>query len=174
MELADWQRMIDVNLWGVIYGTTAAYKVMLSQGYGHIVNTSSLDGLMPMPMATPYTAAKHAVVGLSTTLRLEAAKLGVKVSVACPGAVKTDILDGATFVGVRREGAIEEISAFKMMEAGDCARAILLGVKRNQAVILDGAIHNRLFWWLHRLSPTLYAALMQVGVSEIRKHRVES
>jgi NAD(P)-dependent dehydrogenase (short-subunit alcohol dehydrogenase family) len=174
LELAHWQRMLAVNLWGVIHGTTAAYKVMLDQGYGHIVNTASLDGLMPMPMAAPYTAAKHAVVGLSTTLRLEAVALGVKVSVACPGAVQTNVLDKAEYVGVRREDAIEDmVSTFKMMKATDCARAILRGVERNKAVILDGAAHNRVFWWLHRLSPTLYSALMRVGVQEMRKHRIE-
>ncbi|MBN1440166.1 MAG: SDR family oxidoreductase [Anaerolineales bacterium] len=174
LTLTDWRRMIDINLWGVIYGTAAAYRVMVAQGSGQIVNTASLDGLMPMPMAAPYTAAKHAVVGLSTTLRMEAADLGIKVSVACPGAVKTNILEGASFVGVKREGAIGEIGAFKMMEPGDCARAILRGVERNRAVILDGAVHNRLFWWLYRLNPDLYAALVKMGVSEIRKHRIQA
>jgi short-subunit dehydrogenase len=166
--------MIVVNLWGVIHGTTVAYSVMLKQGFGHIINTASLDGLMPMPMATPYTTAKHAVVGLSAALRLEAAGLGVKVSVACPGAVQTGVLDAAEFVGVKREGAIDEMSAFKMMDTTVCALAILHGVERNRGIILDGAIHNHLFWWLHRFSPTLYSALMRVGVSEIRKHRIES
>jgi len=174
LELTHWKRMIDVNLWGVIHGTQAAYRVMVKQGDGHIVNTASLDGLMPMPMATPYTAAKHAVVGLSTTLRLEAAALGVRVSVACPGAVQTGVLDTAMYVGIKREEAIEEmLSAFKMMEATDCARAILRGVARNKAIILDGAVHNLFFWWLYRICPSLYNRLMQMGVSEIRKHRIE-
>ena len=168
LELSHWQKMIDVNLWGVINGTTIAYSIMVKQGFGHIVNIASLDGLMPMPMATPYTAAKHAVVGLSTTLRLE-------VSVACPGAVQTSVLEAAEFVGVQREGAIEEIyGATKMMDASHCARAILRGVERNKNVILDGAIHNGVFWWLFRLSPKLYNAFMKIGVSEIRKHRIEA
>ena len=174
MELDHWRRMLDVNLWGAIHGTTAAYRVMVRQGSGHIVNTASLDGLMPMPMATPYTAAKHAVVGLSSALRLEAAELGVKVSVACPGAVRTGVFDAAAYVGIRREEAMAEVlSGFKMMDAADCACAILRGVERNQGVILDGAAHNRLFWWLHRLSPPLYGTLMQEGAKEIRKHRIE-
>jgi NAD(P)-dependent dehydrogenase (short-subunit alcohol dehydrogenase family) len=175
LELSHWKRMLDVNLWGVIHGTQAAYRVMVEQGFGHIINTASLDGLMPMPMATPYTAAKHAVVGLSTALRLEADKLGVRVSVACPGAVQTGVLDTATYVGVKREDAIEEmVSGFKMMDAAVCARSILRGVERNKAIVLDGAVHNRLFWWLYRICPNLFNRLMQVGVSEIRKHRIES
>jgi NAD(P)-dependent dehydrogenase (short-subunit alcohol dehydrogenase family) len=174
IDLELWRRMLDVNLWGVIYGTTAAYRVMVKQGFGHIVNTASLDGLTPMPMATPYTAAKHAVVGLSTALRLEAADLGVKVSVACPGAVQSGIFDTATYAGVRREDVIAEISSgFKMVDAADCARAILRGVERNKAIIMDAA-HNRMFWRLYRLSPTLYSALMREGARKIRALRIES
>ncbi len=171
LTLDHWQRVLDVNLWGVIYGTTAAYRVMVEQGFGHIVNVASLDGLTPMPLATPYTAAKHAVVGLSTALRIEGAELGVKVSVACPGTVQTNILDTAAFVGIKREKAIAEMqSGFKMADPADCARAILRGVERNQAIIIDTRL-NRLFWRLYRLSPSLYAALMQKGVEQMRPLR---
>jgi NAD(P)-dependent dehydrogenase (short-subunit alcohol dehydrogenase family) len=174
LTLDHWQRMIDVNLWGVIHGVQAAYPLMVKQGSGHIVNVASLDGLMPMPMSAPYTAAKHAIVGLSTALRLEAEELGVRVGVACPGTVKTGVLDSAEFIGVQREGAIGEIAAFNMMDADDCARAILRGVARNEQIILDGAVHNRIFWWLYRISPPLYSKLVKVGVREIRKHRLSA
>jgi NAD(P)-dependent dehydrogenase (short-subunit alcohol dehydrogenase family) len=171
LTIEHWRRMIDINLWGVIYGTTAAYQVMVGQGYGHIVNVASLDGLAPMPLAAPYTTAKHAVVGLSTTLRIEGADLGVKVSVACPGAVRTGVLDAAPFIGIRREEAIAEMqSGFKMADPADCARAILRGVERNQAIIMDTRL-NRLFWWLFRLSPALYNRLMQEAAKQIRQLR---
>ncbi len=89
MSLEHWQRIIDVNLWGVIYGTTAAYSIMARQGSGHIINTASLAGLIGYPASTAYAATKSAVIGLSTSLRAEAAGLGVKVSVVCPGYVQT-------------------------------------------------------------------------------------
>src|SRR5690606_9148063 len=69
-----------------------AYPIMLEQRSGHIVNTASLAGLVPMPMGIPYTATKHAVVGLSLGLRAEATGTGVKVSVVCPGFVDTPLL----------------------------------------------------------------------------------
>jgi NAD(P)-dependent dehydrogenase (short-subunit alcohol dehydrogenase family) len=173
MEPIHWQRILEVDLWGVIYGTTAAYRVMLEQGHGHIVNIASLDGLAPMPMSTPYTAAKHGVVGLSTALRLEAEELGIKVSVACPGAVRTEVFDRAAYVGIEAEAVKQEMYAeFSMMEPAQCARNILRGVARNKNIILDGAPHNRVFWWVQRLSPDLYGKLMRVGVDLIRKHRV--
>jgi len=174
LTLDHWRRMLDVNLWGVIYGTTAAYRVMVEQCSGHIVNVASLDGLAPMPLATPYTAAKHAVVGLSTALQIEAADLGVRVSVACPGTVRTNIIDSATFVGINRDEAIAEMqSGFKMADPIDCARAILRGVERNQAIIVDTRL-NRVFWRLHRLSPTLYSALMREGIRQMRPLRKTS
>jgi short-subunit dehydrogenase len=173
LTFEHWQRMLDVNLWGVIYGTTAAYRVMVEQGFGHIINVASLDGLAPMPLAAPYTAAKHAVVGLSTALRIEAADLGIRVSVACPGAVRTSVLDSATFVRIKRKEAIAEMqTGFRMADPIDCARAILRGVERNQAIIIDTRI-NRLFWWLYRQSPRLYSALMLEGARHMRPLRQE-
>lgn len=172
MDLVHWQKMLDVNLWGVIYGTNYAYQVMLKQGHGHIINTASLDGLTPMPMSTPYTAAKHGVVGLSTALRIEAVDLGVKVSVACPGAVRTNVFDRATYVGVDIKAVKKDMLAeFKLLDPAESARNILRGVARNQDIILDSP-QNRMFWWVYRLNPELYGKLMRMGVTMIRKHRL--
>jgi NAD(P)-dependent dehydrogenase (short-subunit alcohol dehydrogenase family) len=173
MDLEHWQRILDVNLWGVIYGTKAAYQVMVKQGFGHIVNTASLGGLIPEPMATAYATTKHAVVGLSTSLRAEAAELGVNVSVVCPGFVQTTALDTATYVGVKREDAISEMSSMKMMDAADCAHVILRGVERNKAIITDTPL-TRLLWRLYRLSPAILGPFLRKGVSDMRALRIES
>ncbi len=93
-ELEDWYRVLDVNLRGVIHGVQAAYPIMLRQGFGHIVNMASGAGLIPSPLVVGYCATKHAVVGLSTSLRIEAAAAGVRVSVLCPGVVRTPALSG--------------------------------------------------------------------------------
>ncbi len=79
MTLAHFERAIDVNLRGVVHGVLAAYPVMTHQGRGHIVNTASLAGLVPAPGITPYSMTKHAVVGLSMSLRAEAQRR------RCPG-----------------------------------------------------------------------------------------
>jgi NAD(P)-dependent dehydrogenase (short-subunit alcohol dehydrogenase family) len=89
--LEPWPRLLEVNLEGVLSGSAAAYAVMVRQGSGHIVNTASLGGLIPSPMLSFYAATKYAVLGFSTSLREEAANLGVKVSVVCPGFVRTSI-----------------------------------------------------------------------------------
>ena len=89
MTKAHWDRMIDVNLNGVVNGVLAAYPQMVRQGHGHIVNTASTAGLAPAVLVAAYSATKHAVVGLTGALRPEAAQHGVRVSALCPGAVDT-------------------------------------------------------------------------------------
>src|SRR6516225_4102198 len=96
LALAHWERVIDVNLRGVVHGVHAAYPVMIAQRSGHIVNTASLAGLVPAPLLTPYAMTKHAVVGLSLSLRAEAAAHGVRVTAVCPGVVDTPILDSVS------------------------------------------------------------------------------
>ena len=78
VTIEHWKRMVDLNLWSVIYGTTAAYKVMVEQGFGHIINTASISGLIPTPAKVLYNTTKAAVISLSTTLRYEALNLGLK------------------------------------------------------------------------------------------------
>jgi len=89
-----WNRVIDINLYGVVHGIRAFLPIMTEQGAGHIVNTASMAGLMALPGAAPYNATKHAVVAISESLYLElgATASPVGVSVLCPGFVKTDLM----------------------------------------------------------------------------------
>jgi NAD(P)-dependent dehydrogenase (short-subunit alcohol dehydrogenase family) len=95
LTLDHWRRVLDVDLYGVLHGIRAAYPIMAEQGSGHIVNTSSAAAFFAAPGNAPYCTAKHALVGLSLSLRLEGADLGVKVSCVCPGFVRTDIYHNA-------------------------------------------------------------------------------
>jgi NAD(P)-dependent dehydrogenase (short-subunit alcohol dehydrogenase family) len=89
--LEDWKAMIDTNLWSVIYGVHAALPIMLKQGSGHIVNTSSVGGIIPFPMQTLYNCTKYGVTGLTESLRYEYAEKGLNFSTVCPGATATAI-----------------------------------------------------------------------------------
>ena len=153
VTLADWQRVLAVNLWGVVHGVHAVYPRMLQQGCGHIVNTASLAGLSPAPLQMSYVASKHAVVGLSCALRVEAADRGVRVSVVCPGLVDTPILHN---IGVRGMDA-ERLRAVvatttKAISAEACARVILRGVEKNKPIIVVTRAAY-VAWLLTRLSP---------------------
>jgi NAD(P)-dependent dehydrogenase (short-subunit alcohol dehydrogenase family) len=97
-----WHRVIDIDLYGVVHGIRAFLPIMTEQGEGHIVNTASMAGLLAMPGASPYNAAKHAVVAISEGLYLELKATGspVEVSVLCPSWVQTRLMvDEPTEVG---------------------------------------------------------------------------
>ncbi|MCU1463589.1 MAG: hypothetical protein JWO37_3664 [Acidimicrobiales bacterium] len=94
-ELADWEWVIAVNLFGVVHGVRSFVPVLLDQPEGgHVVNTASMGGLFAGPFIGPYSATKHAVVGLSKSLRAELAARGanVGVSVVCPGEIDTPLV----------------------------------------------------------------------------------
>jgi len=164
--LEDWRKVLDVNLYGVIHGVAAAYPAMVRQGFGHIVNTASIEGLLPFPGTIGYVAGKHAVVGLSSSLRIEGAGLGVRVSVVCPGYIRTAIFEDSKMINLDREKALEGMSSMKGMSPEDCARVILAGVRRNRAIIIVTG-WARIMWLLQRLSPGLIRFIMQ---EHFRRH----
>ena len=154
-----WQRVVEVNLWGVIHGTRAAYDVMVPQGHGHIVNTASSAGVMPVARSVAYAATKHAVVGLSTSLRAEAAARGVQVSVVLPGLVDTGIFDKARdLTGNDYQKTLDKVP-FRKVTPDRAAVEILVGVERNRQFITFPR-YNRVIWRLNRLVPDLMSRVI--------------
>jgi NAD(P)-dependent dehydrogenase (short-subunit alcohol dehydrogenase family) len=157
-QAADWDEVIDVNLRGVAHGILAAYPLMIRQGFGHIVNTASMWGLYLFPLQISYTATKHAVVGLSRALRVEARPFGVNVCVVCPGPIATPILDGGRYGRFKpdldRAVMRETLERVRPMDATLLARRVVRGVQRNRAIIIEPAWW-RMLWYLDRLSPWL-------------------
>jgi NAD(P)-dependent dehydrogenase (short-subunit alcohol dehydrogenase family) len=170
LQLKHWHEIIAVNLLGVIYGIQAAYPIMVRQGRGHIVNTASLAGLLPYPTNLPYTTTKHAVVGLSLALRAEAADLGVKVSVVCPGTVQTGIHVASPILNVRAE-QMPAALPFKSIEADSAAQRILAGVARNQPLIVF-PLYARMLWWVYRVRATWLNPLGMRLIRDLRRLRV--
>ncbi|MBN1880793.1 MAG: SDR family oxidoreductase [Deltaproteobacteria bacterium] len=170
ITLEQWKRVVDVDLWGVVHGVDAAYPVMVKQGFGHIVNTASMAGLIPIPAILSYTASKHAVVGLSLALRVEARDLGVKISVVCPGFVRTEIFDNAETTNINRDKLHEKVPIAANVDRA--AWRILRGVKRNRAVITP-TLDGRPFWRLYRAAPWLFGPILRNMVGDMRELRNE-
>lgn len=167
--LEDWDRLIDVNLKGVVYGTAAAYEIMRAQGFGHIVNTASVAGLAPSPGEGAYSATKHAVVGLSTALRAEARGFGVKVSVVCPGVIDTPLVHTTKYVGVTEE-KIRALLPMRDYPVGRTAREILQGVKADRGIITI-TLFAKILWRLYRWWPESSTLLAQPLLRRTRKGR---
>jgi NAD(P)-dependent dehydrogenase (short-subunit alcohol dehydrogenase family) len=98
--LEDWKTIIDTNLWSVIYGVHTAVPIMLKQGSGHIINTSSIAGILPFPYQALYSLTKYGVTGLTECLRYEYAYKDIHFSTICPSNIATPIfkksIDGIT------------------------------------------------------------------------------
>lgn len=149
-SLDDWNKVLDIDLKGVVHGVHAAYPHMIRQGSGHILNTASLAGLIPAPGLVAYAAAKHGVVGLSVSLRAEAAQYGVKVSALCPGFINTAIFTDSKYIGMAESNARRAKTVAATPES--CAKAALKGMERNAAVIpVTG--HAKAMWLLERYLP---------------------
>lgn len=180
-ELAPphYDRIIDVNIRGVVNGVSAAYPLMVKQGRGHIVNTASVAGLSPAPLLVPYAMTKHAVVGLSTSLRIEARNHGVRVSALCPSAIETPLLDSDNPTDLPKLGWRPDIRRFLTRLCGPpypaskLAEAALSGVERNQALIVVPRI-ARVVALLYRLAPGLVSFATGFVLRDTLKERPPS
>jgi NAD(P)-dependent dehydrogenase (short-subunit alcohol dehydrogenase family) len=169
--LEDWNRLIDVNLRGVVHGVHAAYPIMRAQGFGHIVNTASAAGLVPAAAEGAYSATKHAVVGLSSALRIEAEAFGVQVSVVCPGLIDTPILRSTKYVKLD-PSALIAVTPEKPMDPRKAARVILRGVERGDFFVVVTATAHAI-WRIHRYAPNASIRLGRLAIEKFRGMRLE-
>jgi len=173
LTLDHWDRVIDVNIRGVVHGVHAAYPVMLRQGHGHIVNTASLAGLVPGPGLAPYAAATHAAAGMSLSLRAEGASRGVKVSAVCPGFVDTPLLGRVnpdlpqTEVGANAAALARTLG--KLYQPDRLAQDVLRGVERNKALIVAPR-SAQVAWRMTRYAPGF---TMRTIISGVRRREAE-
>ncbi|UCB49761.1 MAG: SDR family oxidoreductase [Deltaproteobacteria bacterium] len=173
VSIDDWRDVLDVNLFGVVHGVAAAYPLMVEQGHGHIINTASIEGLIPFPGTVSYVASKYGVVGLSNALRVEGADLGVNVSVVCPGYIKTAIFHTSKLIKIDREKMLKSLPHRFGITPEECASVILRGVERNKAIILVTGL-AKILWWLHRIHPGWILWMMGRKIREAREEmRIE-
>ncbi|MDT0305876.1 SDR family oxidoreductase [Streptomyces sp. DSM 44917] len=167
----EWQRVLDVNLWGVINGSRAFGALLKERGTGgHIVNVASAAGYLPSRMLAAYATSKAAVLMLSDCLRAEVASAGIGVSAICPGIVNTNITRTTTFSGLDAEQQAARQRRFAGMYARrnyppeKVAAQILRAVRTGRAVV-PVTPEAKVAHALTRLSPGLLrrAARFRVG-----------
>lgn len=147
----QWRRVFEVNVFWVLHVALAAYRQMVGQGHGHLVNTASLAGVLPTPGLSAYGASKWAVVSLTQSLRLEGEGLGVKVSAICPSFVESNIYSRTLVAGLKTD-AMRSMAAFPIVPVDALVPRVFRGLARNEALILF-PFYARVLWWLQRLVP---------------------
>ena len=128
-DIADWRRMIDVNLMGLLYCTHAALDLMVPKQSGHIINISSIAGRIPLPLFAVYNASKFAVNGFTEALRQEVVKQDVRITTIEPGIVSTELTGTITDpeVSAMLTQAFEGVTS---LEADDIARAVVYALSQ--------------------------------------------
>ncbi|GAA4413715.1 SDR family oxidoreductase [Nibrella viscosa] len=169
VPMPDWHKVLAVNLNGVIHTATEAYKVMVKQGFGHVVTTASLAGLVYQPTLIPYVTTKHAVVAFSRSLRLEGKALGVKVSAFCPGFIATNIYESSLMSGSTIDEAMK-LNPFKLVAVEDAVQMLLKGVAANKELILLPFYSHALSWLTKHAYP-LIRPLMLTNLTRYRQLR---
>ncbi|MGB6179913.1 MAG: SDR family NAD(P)-dependent oxidoreductase [Rhodococcus sp. (in: high G+C Gram-positive bacteria)] len=141
-EFKDFERIIDVDFWGVVNGTKAFLPHLIESGDGHVVNVSSLFGLLSIPSQSAYNAAKFAVRGFTEALRQEMLIARHPVQVTCihPGGIKTAIARNATVADGQDQKSMADFFDRKLAKTTpqQAALVILRGVEKNKARVLIG------------------------------------
>jgi NAD(P)-dependent dehydrogenase (short-subunit alcohol dehydrogenase family)/pimeloyl-ACP methyl ester carboxylesterase len=173
--VADWERIVDVNLWGVIHGCRVLGGLLVAGGVGGtIVNIASAAAYLPSRTLPAYTTTKAAVLALSQCLRAELAEHGVDVVAVCPGFVHTNITNTTRFVGL---DAIEERTTQQRVTAlyrrrnftpERAAREILRAIERN-AAIAPVTPEAKIGLLASRLTPGLVRALARLSPLDSRR-----
>jgi len=164
-----WDRVLGVNLNGVVYTATEAYKAMVKQGSGHIINTASLAGLVYSGTLTPYVTTKHAVVAFSRCLRLEGKELGVNVTAFCPGFLDTGIYDSSLLYGITHEEAMK-VKPFGIHPVEGAVEQLLKGVAANQELVVL-PFYAKMMSWLTRFAGPVARLLTNTELKRMRQIR---
>jgi NAD(P)-dependent dehydrogenase (short-subunit alcohol dehydrogenase family) len=135
--IEDWQWLIGINLMGVVHGCKAFGQKMAEQKSGHIVNIASAAGFYAAPEMSAYAATKHAVMGLSESLRIELAEHHIGVSAICPGVINTNIVKTMRAHGEISQSQDKVVELYRKRNYGPehVADAIVSAIVHNRAVV---------------------------------------
>lgn len=139
LKVDEWDRTIDVNIKGVLYGIAAVLPRMKAQGSGHIVNIASIAGLKVFtPIGTVYSATKQAVRAISEGLRVEVGNSGVRVTIVSPGAVESELKFGSS--DAESAAGVQAFYEANQIPADSVARAVVYAVEQPADVDINEVV----------------------------------
>ncbi len=153
MTEKEWDHLLAVNLGAPIRFTCRLLPILRAQPEAHILNISSVAGLVPARKMAAYQTSKFALVGLSEALRAEYGPYGLGVTVLCPGFVKTKMLDSALKQNRVTEGHI--LLAFLQVSPDLVAKRAIKAIRKNHRIVVI-SVFARFLWFLHRYSPFIF------------------
>ncbi|MED5239404.1 MAG: SDR family NAD(P)-dependent oxidoreductase [Pseudomonadota bacterium] len=177
MKYEDFEWLMNINFWGVVYGTKAFLPYLKQSGDGHIINISSIFGLVGIPTQSAYNAAKFAVRGFTESLRIELEMEGSSVSCTSvhPGGIKTNIAKAARMTdgveritGADKDKSIQDFEKLFRTTPQEAASTILKGVRGNKRRVLIGSDAVAVDT-MQRLLPTSYQKLIAMGQKYMSK-----
>lgn len=154
----DWERVIDIDLWSVIYGCRAFIPMMKKQKSGHIVNTASSAGTLAAAEMANYNVAKAGVVSLSETLKVELSPNNIGVTVLCPTVFKTNLGESMSDKTAFERNLQQQLKESKITSA-DIVRKTFAAIKSNKLYVMPQS-DATWGWRIKRLMPETYAKLM--------------
>jgi NAD(P)-dependent dehydrogenase (short-subunit alcohol dehydrogenase family) len=169
VPIKDWEWIMGVNLWGVIYGCHAFVPRFKAQGSGHILNVASAAGLLSAPEMAPYNVTKAGVVALSETLGSELREHRIGVTCLCPTFFRTNIMVNSRSATLTPglDGVVEQRMSASKVQAQDVARIALEACDDNQLYVVpmqDG----KWAWRFKRLAPESYNAIVPKAMKAMR------
>lgn len=171
MKLEDFEWLMNINFWGVVAGTQAFLPGFLAQDEGHVVNVSSIFGIIGVPTQSAYNAAKFAVRGFTESLRQEVAGTGVRATCVHPGGIKTNIVRGGRHYNDITGGKadvsllINEFDTIARTSPEEAARVIIDGILKDKPRVLIGQ-DAKMMDRLARSMPSSYDKVM-MGVTKL-------
>lgn len=169
IPLSDWQWIFDINVFGVVRGCRVFTRLFKQQGQGHLVNISSMAGLLDPPLMSSYNASKAAVVSLSETLQIELAGTGIGVSLVCPSFFKTNLTESMRSTDPRMVKSMHKLFERGKVTAEEIADEVYVAQQHNRFYVLPHP-EGRKIWNIKKLLPRpLYAQLATWQSRKLRK-----
>ncbi len=175
--IEEYEWIVNINFWGVVYGTKAFLPMLIESGDGHVINISSIFGLFAQPTQSGYNATKFAVRGFTESLRqeLDMSKQGVSATCVHPGGIKTNIAasarmndSGLAATGLSKDASAKEFEKLFRTTADEAAKIILGAVRKNKRRVLVGT-DAKVIDMFQRVLPTAYQPIVEAAMKSRKK-----
>lgn len=159
-SVETWDRVMAINVRGVMLGCRLFLPAMVARGKGHVVNTASMAGYFASPDLPVYAASKYAVLGFSESLRIDMAGHGIGVSAICPGIINTNIVATTVAEGESAKWQSSAVDFYKKRNYGpEKVASAILGAVRSNAAVVPVSPEAWFGWYLKRLLPGVARAM---------------